>query len=142
MEIHTHRFDMTDPFAQVKQRVAQAETALRQMPPAQRRALVTAMQQSAITPAPRSIDGPVATTSVAVRDWDGGRNVLPRYGATPLRIVRTARRRIPQSWLLRGLRWADRLEARLQRWWRRQQRATRREVLIWQRQQLHRPRRR
>jgi len=140
MEIHTHHFDMTDPFAQVKQRVAQAETALQQMPPAQRRALVTAMQQSAITPTQHSINGPVAMTSVAVRDWGGGRDVLPRYGITPLRIARTTRRRIPQPWWLRSLRWADRLEVKLQRWWRRQQRAMRREVLIWQRQQLRRPR--
>lgn len=138
MEIHTHRFDMTDPFAQVKQRVAQAETVLQQMPAAQRRALVTAMQRSATPTTPRGIDGSVAMSSVAVRDWDGGRDVLPRYGAAPLRIARTARRRIPQPWLLRALRWTERLENKLRRWWRQQQRATRREVLIWQRQQRHR----
>lgn len=137
MEIHTHRFDMTDPFAQVKQRVAQAETVLQQMPPAQRRALVTAMQRSAPPPAQRGIDGPVAMTSVAVRDWDGGRDALPHYGVTPLRITRTARRRRVLLWWERWLLAALRLTFRIERWWQRRQQRKRR---LRHRQQRARPR--
>lgn len=36
MEIKSTRFDMTNPFAPLQQRVNQVETVLRQMPPAQR----------------------------------------------------------------------------------------------------------
>ena len=32
MEIHSTRFDMTDPFAQAKLQMKRAETVLRQMP--------------------------------------------------------------------------------------------------------------
>ena len=64
MDIQNQRFDMTDPFAQVKQRVAQAEILMQQMPPAQRRALVAAMQTPISTRTPRSIDGPVTMASV------------------------------------------------------------------------------
>ena len=79
MEINTHRFDMTDPFAQVKQRVAQARTVMKQMPPVQRRALLEAMQtqvQNAVPinnsggkPASASLEKihPAAASSVVIR---------------------------------------------------------------------------
>lgn len=42
MDIRTSQLDMSDPFAQVKQRLMQAETLVQQMPPSQRRALMAA----------------------------------------------------------------------------------------------------
>ena len=132
MEIHTHRFDMTDPLAQVKQRLAQARTVMKQMPPVQRRALLEAMQtqvQNAVPP-PRSTDGPVMMVSVAVREWDGGRDVMPRYG-TPLPVRRVRPRRAPMPLLLQWLVKAERLERRITRQWQRQSRALQREVRLW-----------
>lgn len=86
-----HRFDMTDPFAQVKQRVARAEALTQQMPPAQRRALIEAMQTPTATPTQPCTQGQVTMTSVPVPGWDGGRDVMPRSG-TPGPIRRPRQR--------------------------------------------------
>ena len=146
MEIHTHRFDMTDPFAQVKQRLAQARTVMKQLPPVQRRALLEAMQmqmQNAVPP-PRSTDGPVMMVSVAVREWDGGRDVMPRYG-TPLPVRRSRPRGAPKPLLWHWLVAAERLERRIKRQWQCQSRILHREMRLWLRdakqQQNHRRRR-
>ena len=102
MEIHTHRFDMTDPFAQVKQRLAQARTVMKQLPPVQRRALLeamqTQMQMQDAAPPPRSTEGPVAIASVPVCEWDGGRDVMPRTGTAPLPVIRPRRIRAKLPW--------------------------------------------
>ena len=144
MEIHTHRFDMTDPFAQVKLRLAQARTVMKQMPPVQRRALLEAMQMQNAVPPPRSTDGPVMMVSVAVREWDGGRDVMPRYG-TPLPVRRVRPRRAPMPLLLQWLVKAERLERRIKRQWQCQSRILHREMRLWLRdakqQQNHRRRR-
>ena len=131
MEIHTHRFDMTDPFAQVKQRLAQARTVMKQLPPVQRRALLEAMQrqmQNAVPP-PRSTDDTVVMTSVPVREWDGGIDAMPRYG-TPHPLRRSRPRRAPMPLLLRWLVKAERLERRITRQWQRQSRILHREVRL------------
>ena len=131
MEIHTHRFDMTDPFAQVKQRLAQANTVMKQMPPVQRRALLKAIQtQMQDAPPLRSTDGPVTMTSASVRDWDGGRDAMPRYGM-PLPVRRSRPRRAPMPLLLQWLVKAERFERRISRQWQRQSRALQREVRLW-----------
>lgn len=146
MEIHTHRFDMTDPFAQVKQRVAQAKTVMKQMPPTQRRALLDAIQTQMqdAAPPPRSLEGPVTMASVPVCEWDGGRDVMPRYG-TPLPVRRSRPRGTPMPLLLRWLVKAERLERRIKRQWQRQSRILHREMRLWLRdakqQQNHRRRR-
>lgn len=132
MEIHTHRFDMTDPFAQVKQRLAQAKTLMRQMPPVQRRALLEAIQtqmQNAVPP-PRSTDDSVVMTSVPVSEWDGGPDAMPRYG-TPLPVRRSRTHRAPMPLLLRWLVKAERLERRIKRQWQRQSRVLQREMRLW-----------
>ena len=132
MEIHTHRFDMTDPFAQVKQRLAQARTVMKQLPPVQRRALLEAMQmqmQNAVPP-PRSTDDTVVMTSVPVREWNGGHDAMPRYG-TPLPVRRSRPRRAPMPLLLQWLVKAERLERRITRQWQRQSRTLQREMRLW-----------
>ena len=146
MEIHTHRFDMTDPFAQVKQRIAQAKTVMKQMPPTQRRALLEAMQTQMqdAAPPPRSTEGPVTMTSVPVREWDGGRDAMPRYG-TPLPVRRSRPRGAPMPLLRQWLVKAERLERRIKRQWQCQSRILHREMRLWLRdakqQQNHRRRR-
>lgn len=148
MEIHTHRFDMTDPFAQVKQRLAQARTVMKQLPPVQRRALLeamqTQMQMQDAAPPPRSTEGPVAIASVPVCEWDGGRDVMPRYG-TPLPVRRSRPRGAPMPLLWHWLVAAERLERRIKRQWQCQSRILHREMRLWLRdakqQQNHRRRR-
>ena len=145
MEIHTHRFDMTDPLAQVKQRLAQARTVMKQMPPVQRRALLEAMQtqvQNAVPP-PRSTDDTAVMTSVPVREWNGGIDAMPRNG-TPLPVRRLRPPRAPMPLLLRWLVKAERLERRIKRQWQRQSRVLHREVQLWLRdaKRHHRQRRR
>lgn len=144
MEIHTHRFDMTDPFAQVKQRVAHTKAVMKQMPPTQRRALLEAMQMQNAVPPPRRTDDTVVMTSVPVCEWDGGIDAMPRYG-TPHPVRRVRPRRAPMPLLLRWLVKAERLERRIKRQWQRQSRILHREMRLWLRdakqQQNHRRRR-
>ena len=130
MDIHTHRFDMTNPFAQVKQRLAQADTVLQQIPPTQRRALVEAMQTPITTPTPRSIDVSVMMTSVPEPEWGGGRDVMPRSG-TPRQMRRPRQRTAPMPLFWRWLVKAERLQRQLQRQWQGQSQALRREVRLW-----------
>jgi hypothetical protein len=127
-----HRFDMTDPFAQVKQRVAKAEALMEQMPPAQRRALVEAMQTSLATPPQPSAEGRVTMTSVALPEWDGGRDVM-RSG-TQLRIRRPRQRVVPMPPLWHWLVQAGRLQRRLHRLWQRQARLLKRDIRFLARQ--------
>ena len=128
-----HRFDMTDPFAQVKQRVAKAEALIQQMPPAQRRALVEAMQTPTATPTQPSAEGRVTMTSVPVPEWDGGRDVMPRSG-TQAPIRRPRQRAAPMPALWHWLVKAERLQRRLHRLWQRQSRLLKRDVRLLARQ--------
>ena len=132
MEIHTHRFDMTDPFAQVKQHVAHAKTVMKQLPPTQRRALLDAIQTQMqdAAPPPRSLEGPVTMASVPVCEWDGGRDVMPRYGTPlPVRRSRPPPAQMPLLW--HWLVAAERLERRITRQWQRQSRILHREMCLW-----------
>ena len=137
MKIHTHRFDMTDPFAQVKQRVTQANTVMKQMPPVQRRALLKAIQtQMQDAPPLRSTDDSVVMTSVPVREWDGGPDAMPRYGtALPARRSRPRGAQMPLLW--HWLVKAERLERRISRQWQRQSRILKREMRLWLRDAKH-----
>jgi hypothetical protein len=128
-----HRIDMTDPFAQVKQRVAKAEALMQQMPPAQRRVLVEAMQTSFATPPQPSAEGRVAMTSVPVSEWDGGRGAMPRSG-TRSRIRRPRQRVVPMPPLWHWLVQAGRLQRRLHRLWQRQSRLLKRDIRFLARQ--------
>lgn len=128
-----HRFDMTDPLAQVKKRVAKAEALMQKMPPAQRSALVEAMQTSLATPPQPSAEGRVAMTSVPVPEWDGGRHVM-RSG-TGSRTRRPRQRVVPKPplwhWLVVQ---AGRLQRRLHRLWQRQSRLLKRDIRFLARQ--------
>ncbi|MGD9788369.1 MAG: hypothetical protein AB7U30_10510 [Sulfuricellaceae bacterium] len=100
MEIPSTRFDATDPFAQAKLQMKQAETVLRQMPPVQREQLLAEMlpPMPMHRPSP-AIEPAVTMVSVKVDDWDGGPVVQQRYPTTalrPRRIVGT----IPWQWRL------------------------------------------
>lgn len=144
MDIRNHRFNMTDPFAQVKQRVAQAQAVMQQIPPAQRRALAAALQTSASTTMPHSVDDPVAMTSMPVVEWDGRREGMPRSGM-PLPVRRPRQQAAPMPLLWRWLVKAERLQRRWQRQWQRQSRSLRREMRLWLRdakRHSHRHRRR
>ncbi len=91
MEIHSTRFDMTDPFAQAKLQMKRAETVLRQMPSAQREQVLAEM----LPPIPMhrqvpAIEQAVTMVTVKVEDWDGGpaaRATTPMMFRRPRRIV-------------------------------------------------------
>jgi hypothetical protein len=98
MEIPSTRFDATDPFAQAKLQVRQAETVLRQIPSAQREQLLAEMLPP--IPAQRSapaIESAVTMVTVKVDDWDGGPVARP---AAPMMIRRPRRivGHIPWQW--------------------------------------------
>ena len=98
MEIHSTRFDMTDPFAQAKLQMKRAETVLRQMPSAQQEQVLAEMlpPMPMHRPSP-AIEPAVTMVTVKVEDWDGGPVVQHRYPTVvlrPRRIVGT----IPWQW--------------------------------------------
>ena len=98
MEIHSTRFDMTDPFAQAKLQIKRAETVLRQMPSAQREQVLAEMllPMPMHRPSP-AIEPAVTMVSVKVEEWDGGSVVQQRYPTAVLRPRRVARH-IPWQW--------------------------------------------
>jgi hypothetical protein len=100
MEIPSTRFDATDPFAQAKLQMKQAETVLRQMPPVQREQLLAELQPSLPVRQPSpAIEPAVTMVSVKVEDWDGGpaaKATAPMMMRRPRRIVGT----IPWQWRL------------------------------------------
>lgn len=98
MEIPSTRFDMTNPFAQVRQQMNHAETVLRQLPPAQREQLLAELLPS--TPARRSspaVEPAVTMVTVKTDDWDGG-PVVQRAASTPVLRPRRIARHIPWQW--------------------------------------------
>ena len=100
MEIPSTRFDATDPFAQTKLQMKQAETVLRKMPSAQREQLLAEMQPP--LPVRRSspaIEPAVTMVTVKVEEWDGG----PVAKATAPMMIRRPRRivgHVPWQWRL------------------------------------------
>jgi hypothetical protein len=98
MEIPSTRFDATDPFAQTKLQMKNAETVLRQMPPEQREQLLAEMLPPMPMHRPSSTIEPAVTmVSIKVEDWDGGpvaRPATPMMARRPRRIVST----IPWQW--------------------------------------------
>ena len=100
MEIPSTRFDATDPFAQAKLQMKQAETVLRQMPPAQRDQLLAEMlpPMPMHRPSP-AIEPAVTMVTVKVEDWDGE----PTASASAPMMIRRPRRivgYIPWQWRL------------------------------------------
>jgi hypothetical protein len=98
MEIKPTRFDMTNPFAPLQQRVNQVETVLRQMPLAQREQLLADLLPP--MPMPRHtpvIEQAVTMVTVKVDDWDGGAVVQQRYPTAVLRPRRIVGY-IPWQW--------------------------------------------
>jgi hypothetical protein len=100
MEIPSTRFDATDPFAQAKVQMRQAETVLRQMPPAQRQQLLAEI----LPPMPMhrpslAIEPAVTMVSFKVEDWDGG-PVVQRSQPTAIYRPRRVARHIPWQWRL------------------------------------------
>ena len=98
MEIPSTRFDATDPFAQTKLQMKQAETVLRKMPSAQREQLLAEMQPP--LPVRRSspaIEPAVTMVTVKVEEWDGGPVVQQRYPTAILRPRRIVGY-IPWQW--------------------------------------------
>ena len=100
MEIPSTRFDATDPFTQAKLQMKQAETVLRQMPPAQREQLLAEMQPSIpMRQSSPAIEPAVTMVTVKVEDWDGG----PTARATAPMMIRRPRRNVgyvPWQWRL------------------------------------------
>ena len=98
MEIKSTQFDMTNPFAPLKQRVNQIETVLRQMQPAQREQLLAEMLPPIPMhrPAP-PIEQAVTMVTVKVEHWDGGPVAQQRY---PTAVIRPRRivGHIPWQW--------------------------------------------
>jgi len=98
MEIKPTRFDMTNPFAPLQQRVNQVETILRRMPPAQREQLLAEMLPPIPMHRPSPLSEPAVTmVTVKTEEWDGGSVVQQRHPTVvlrPRRIVGT----IPWQW--------------------------------------------
>ena len=126
MEIKPTRFDMTNPFAPMQQRMSQVKTVLRQMPPAQREQLLAEMLPPMPMHRPSSTVEPAVTmVSVKVEAWDGGPVAQQRFPTTilrPRRIVGT----IPWQWrwIVAGIR-LTRIERNTD-WLRRNQ------ALVWE----------
>ena len=98
MEIKPTRFDMTNPFAPMQQRMNQVETVLRQMPPAQREQLLAEMLPSMPMHRPSpTIEPAVTMVTVKVEQWDGGPVVQQRYPTAVLRPRRIVGY-IPWQW--------------------------------------------
>ena len=111
MEIPSTRFDATDPFAQAKLQMKQAETILQKMPSAQRQQLLAEMlpPMPMHRPAP-AIEPAVTMVTVKVEDWDGGpvaRAAAPMMIRRPRRIAGY----IPWQWvwIVTGIRFGRRL---------------------------------
>ena len=98
MEIPSTRFDATDPFAQAKLQMKQAETILQKMPSAQRQQLLAEMlpPMPMHRPSP-AVEPAVTMVTVKVEEWDGGPVVQQRYPTVVLRPRRIARH-IPWQW--------------------------------------------
>lgn len=97
MEIKSTQFDMTNPFAPLKQRVHQVETVLRQISPAQREQLLAEMLPPMPMHRPSAIESAVTMVTVKVEEWDGGPVVQQRYPTTALRPRRIVGY-IPWQW--------------------------------------------
>ena len=98
MEIPSTRFDATDPFAQAKLQMKQAETILQKMPSAQRQQLLAEMlpPMPMHRPSP-AVEPAVTMVTVKVEEWDGGpaaRATTPMMFRRPRRIVG----HIPWQW--------------------------------------------
>ena len=106
MEIPSTRFDATDPFAQAKLQMKQAETILQKMPSAQRQQLLAEMlpPMPMHRPSP-AVEPAVTMVTVKVEEWDGG--PVARL-ASPMMIRRPRRvaRHIPWqwAWIVAGIR--------------------------------------
>lgn len=98
MEIKSTQFDMTNPFAPLQQRVNQVETALRQMPSAQREQLLAEMPppMPMHQPSP-AIEPAVTMVTIKVEEWDGGPVAQQRH---PIAVLRPRRivGYIPWQW--------------------------------------------
>lgn len=100
MEIPSTRFDGTDPFAQAKLQMKQAETVLRQMTRVQREQLLAELQSPLpVRHSSPAIEPTVTMVTVKVEDWDGGpaaKSSAPMVMRRPRRIVS----HIPWQWRL------------------------------------------
>jgi hypothetical protein len=99
MEIPSTRFDASDPFAQAKLQMQQAETVLRQLPPVQREQLLAEMLPPMPMHRPPAIEPAVTMVTVKVEDWDGGpvaKAAAPMVMRRPRRIVG----HVPWQWRL------------------------------------------
>ena len=100
MGISSTRFDATDPFAQAKLQMKQAETVLRQLPPVQRERLLAELQPSIpMRQSLPAIEPAVTMVTVKSDDWDGG----PAARATAPMMIRRPRRivgYVPWQWRL------------------------------------------
>lgn len=100
MEIPSTRFDATDPFAQAKLQMRQAETVLRQLPPVQREQRLAEMLPPMPMHRPSPANEPAVTmVTVKADDWDG-RPVVQRAASTPVIRPRRIARHIPWQWRL------------------------------------------
>lgn len=135
MDIHNHRFDMTDPLAQVKHRFARTGDVLKQISPAQRQVVVRAMQRPTATPSQRCIDEPLTTTLIPARDWDSSSAAMSRATMTTF-VHRSRRVRQPQPlacrWWVAGVRF----KRRISKQWQHQLRQCKRELRSLLRQAL------
>ena len=98
MEIKPTRFDMTNPFAPMQQRMNQVETVLRQMPHAQREQLLAELLPPMPMHRPSPLIEPAVTmVTVKTEEWDGGPVVQQQYPSAVIRPRRIAGT-IPWQW--------------------------------------------
>ncbi len=100
MEIPSTRFDATDPFAQAKLQMKQAETILQKMPPVQRKQLLAEVLPPMPTHQPSlAIEPEVTMVRLKLEDWGGG-PVVARSQPTTIYRPRRVAQRIPWQWWL------------------------------------------
>mgnify|MGYP000961908354 CR=1 FL=1 len=100
MEIPSTRFDASDPFAQAKLQMRQAETVLRQLPAAQQNQVLAELLPPIPVHRPSpAIEPAVTMVTVKVEEWDGG-PVVARSQPTAIYRPRRIARHIPWQWRL------------------------------------------
>lgn len=110
MQIKSTQFDMTDPFAELKQRASRAQTLLRQLPPAQRKHVMTQLVQTLPAPRTSCTGSPVTMVTFEIERWDGGASI-PSVPPALVRMPRRRFRQIPWQWrvIMTGIRVTRRL---------------------------------
>lgn len=100
MEIKTTQYDMTDPFAQLKQRAVRLDTFLQQLPQAQQEQVLDALLPPIpLYQPPAAIEPAVQMVTVKVAAWEG-ETAVPQSLPTFIQRRRRTVRHVTWQWRL------------------------------------------